>query len=265
MVLDPPAYRPTDDPSDLMWYFQRRPKRMSKAHSISTHAHLLHIHDIRGDESLHLSEQIRQILPDSELILIALDPTLLAQGDMAIRFRSLPFHETEQVDISSLIAPQGSTDLHTPLPAEYSQTEYVQYVNGVLTFLEQHKNANRRVALCLMKKDQWLRDASPWDYLQMAFGKTMFDCIQSHRRQFVIEAFAVSSAGILHTPLGQANYNPYTAAIDDPYQWEPLGVEAPFFWFFQLLEKRALRPTNRIDRFLFQEQRLRIYMPYILR
>ena len=53
----PPATEPTQDPQDHVWYFKRVPKKNTKRHEVSTHEHVINIHDDKGAKTIDLTSQ----------------------------------------------------------------------------------------------------------------------------------------------------------------------------------------------------------------
>lgn len=125
------------------------------------------------------------------------------------------------------------------------------------------KGQHRHIAMCLTKADQYGTGIEHIpDVKTLVLGRfnadvsddifkelTQFKKEDKHEVQF----FSMSAAGYYEDDKGErkVNKNPTTKELEEADLWRPEGVEKPFFWLFDLLERAKLQGDNRIGPKLF--------------
>lgn len=148
----------------------------------------------------------------------------------------------------------------------YRNTEYPKLVRELIRYLESDKNIhNRYYAVCVTKADRIDGGVylNPDALIEMYFGEEMTKAL-SIPDKGRIKTFTTSSAGfVIHNGREYSNVNNVSGLLEVE-NWQPYGVEFPFFWAFEEIEKQSLR-----DRFqkpwwkrLSFERYLKKYIPY---
>jgi hypothetical protein len=148
-----------------------------------------------------------------------------------------------------------------------AKTEYARWVRELLLTLEANKNGRKRYyAVCIAKVDKIDEGIyiDPDALIETLFGEEMTQALKVPDPNR-LKTFATSSVGFIslyekETP----NINMDEQRLADPENWHPYGVEHPFFWAFEELEKENLREKFSKTRWgqLTVENKLKKYIPY---
>ncbi len=149
----------------------------------------------------------------------------------------------------------------------YLKTEYPRLVRELIRYLESDKNnRSRYYAVCISKAD--VIDGgvyiNPDALIEMYFGEAMTEALRIPDPKR-IKTFTTSSAGyIIQNGREYSNISADQSGLADVKNWQPYGVEFPFFWAFEEIEKQSL-----IDRFqkswrkrFSLNRTLKKYIPY---
>jgi len=240
---DPPLKPSVGKWRDFMWFFRRRPLKDDQAHHVSTFVHNMHISIVPGEEgiksffNLTEHEAVRSALARSRFVIAILDPTRLSSTG-----------NKNGVEIDA-IAMKKTT---------WNQEEYLKVVERLLETLATVRIQNRHVAFCISKMDQIAIREMDWLLLERLFGEQMVNLLKYYQSQFAIDVFAFSSFG------GQLKEYLSDDAFDGNNWtvWNPINAVAPFFHFFQEIERTAIRQQSpfNVSNFIFNRQKM--YVPY---
>ncbi|MFZ5858338.1 MAG: hypothetical protein ACOYZ6_16050 [Chloroflexota bacterium] len=225
-VREPAA---TVDTDSTIINFERSRTSEKFGQSISSFKHKIQIFDHPGDETTGAiliesntrenQEKVARIalnLAESDIVIIALDHS------------QFNYWRQEHYD-------------NRDEWIEREKNEYVGYLSRLFSVLESIRPDKKRFyAVCLMKADR-IDDVQynhPDGLIELLFGKKMLEAIKSINPN-QIKTFAVSSFGYLPNST-RPNYDYNTTTIQEPESWMPFGVEYPFFWAFEQLEKQSL-------------------------
>ena len=215
----------TASPSDHFYYFSRRFKKNGASSQISSYLHKLTIHDDMGGHLMGMLDEPDEYQMTSQTILSA-DGIIIALDPTFL----IPDNDIFNDDLS--------------YHGGFTRREYTDVVSKLCTFLENRKKTIH-LAFCLMKSDT-LRGYSrrtAITVIENIFGKEMSELIKS---QNSARAFTTSSFG----------FHPV-----NPKDWEPFGVEFPFFWIFETMERAKLeQDTSGVN--IFRRNNLSQYIPY---
>ncbi len=214
-VIDPfiTPYRPagTSRPSCEYFQFTRRFRNTSIAHRISSQAHSITVWDTQGGaaESIDFSDEQNEILKSADYLIFTLD--------------------------------------HTRLNWEYGGNEK-EILSRVFNTWEANTPQNRpHIAVCLTKVDLLpldLINREPLEILQTVFGNEIYNIVVSNPNTKV---FVTSAMGFIESNDGiKPNHNS-NGELLDLAKWEPVGVEFPFFWLFEI------RTQNSIGKNIFKK------------
>lgn len=197
-----------------------------------------------GDDR-RLSINVLLSMANADIVIIALDHTQLSyrkpDEDDAIGFRKI------------------------------SVTKYAELVRKLFLVLEKaNPEKNRMYAVCVMKADEISGSIylHPDAIIEAYFGSEMSDALKIPKNG-IVETFTTSSFGFLpgtmdpNIEFGAPPPNAYLK-IKDMTNWQPYGVEYPFFWAFELKEKTLLDKQLKSS-FLGKlklRKRLRNYISY---
>src|SRR5687767_15487872 len=146
----------TDAPETIRWVFQRRFKRqVRRTRPVSTHTHLIQIHDMAGVRTLALDDALtKATFSNAKFILLMLDHTLL----------------TEDSHNQEIQTPWRTSAL--------TKQQYTASVERLITFLAESKPREPRwIAACFAKVDLLSINRDPWQLIKAQFGSNMFDLL----------------------------------------------------------------------------------------
>lgn len=233
-----PEPKPTPRIEDRLWRFAREPKKDTKAHRISAHAHQINVHDDKGASLVDAvyspgQNPLTEItLQTADSLLVLLDPTLV-QG--------------------SLVAQPATSG-----GSLYTQRQYTYLVQALLEKVAETQE-ERYVAACLTKVDRMDLQRDAWQYIHILFGPDMVYLLQNSGQGVQTQAFATSAVGFyLQGGKTHSNYDDSSGQVRYPDRWKPFNVAAPFFWLFENVEKQRLKKTPNV----FLEDRLKYYIGY---
>ena len=258
-----PAIEATQELIVHTWQFTRRPKdakTATPAQLVSAQTHYLQIYDLPGDSSLALTEAARMVYGKADLILIILDPTLVAVPQKQQQSQA-PDHQTpipDDFDLSFLLQDEPETQhADKQISAVLSSQEYTEYLIRLLEFLKEI-GRDFQVDYCVTKKDQWPHLVSRRP-IEEFFGAGMQNLIDRNQEFFKSSEYRLSVAGYLPTKEQLANFDPTTGKLKDESTWQPWRVEVPFFKFLESLERFQLEDKSSP---LFQKGNLQQYISY---
>lgn len=229
--------------------FARSRTSESYAQSISSFRHEIRIFDNQGSQTTEpFEEKINPLqnklvhtpatisIAKANIVLIVLDPTSYYEG--------WNFEEKEN----------------------FLKVEYPQLVRNLIRFLETDKsNPNRYYAVCISKADciDGGVYVDPDAMIEYYFGEQMTQALKIPDSKR-IKTFTTSSVGYIMKN-GHAVPNIIAGMFLDIDNWEPYGVEFPFFWAFEELEKQSLRDrfqNNWWKRLTLEHELKKKYIPY---
>ena len=230
--------------------FARSRTSESYAQSISSFRHEIRIFDNQGSQTTEpFEEKIKSPshtlehntatinIAHADIVFIVLDPTYYynLNGDV---------YESEE---------------------NFLKVEYPRLVRNLIRFLETDKsNRDRYYAVCISKADYIDGGVyvDPDTMIEFYFGEEMTKALKIPDPKR-IKTFTTSSAGYIMQN-GHAVPNISAGMCLDVDNWQPYGVEFPFFWAFEELEKQSLRDRfqNSWWKRLTLERELKKYIPY---
>lgn len=228
---------------DEIWVFQRmlRPTAPRKpAYLYSAQVHHILVQDTSGDDALNLeNEVLRNSLRDSQHIIITLDHSQVLDDD----------------DINLMVEGEMQLD-------RFSRQQYLEGVANLYRFLGE-RNIDRHIAVCFTKVDLLELERDPWQLIEIFFGESMRQQLQASLPNWQVRAFCTSAAGYTKDENGDriSNYNRSEDNLINPASWKPEGVEGPFFWLFDKIERKRLRQNSGRLRRLFFGKPEDTYMP----
>jgi hypothetical protein len=126
----------------------------------------------------------------------------------------------------------------------FQKTQYPKLVRELIRYLESDKNIRKRYyAVCITKADTIDGGVylNPDALIEMHFGEEMTQALSIPDKER-IKTFSTSSAGfIIGNGRNHPNLDEFQCNLRDVQNWQPYGVEFPFFWAFEELEKQSLR------------------------
>jgi hypothetical protein len=268
-IFKPPIQQATEDPYDVIWQFRREIKTQNNAKHVNCQAHTIIVHDAKGEALISLQDNVVKFgIEDSEHVLMMLDFTRLT--DFTIQTNQAS--STVQGGFAKLIPQSGGSGSQQPASstAGFTRADYTQFVTNILQTLTNPIKPNRRVAICLSKMDQLkIQGREPWRLVEMLFGSDMKAQLEYFSRMLTLDVFPLSAVGYIGTGSERKSNLHQTSSgnweIMDPGQWQPEGVEAPFFWLFDHVERQRLQNNGEgIVKFLYQGTRQKEYIKYPL-
>jgi hypothetical protein len=222
----------TQFPEDRLWTFERKGKKDTPTHKISSHSHSIIVHDDRGqnlvDAALGGVQSLAiTTLQNSPNLILLLDPSTV-----------------KGIGVSS----------PTQVSTEYERHEYTQIIYNLINLLLAQEG-QRRIAVCLSKADLLNLILPEQELIKACFGPDLLRLFNNQRLQ--VKFFRVSSVGFLKKSTGKKVPNITNEGnIGNPDQWEPFNVVSPFFWLFESIERQRLKQG---DVFGDREKK---YIPY---
>jgi len=218
--------------------FERKRTNESFSANISSYAHNILVYDNRGQSTLDLIDQATIVLmANSDIIFVILD-------------------------LSMLIEVGGE------ISGRYSKKDYSDRVIRLFSVLEKANPKQKPFyAVCLTKIDLIPGGYTmhPDGLLEMYFGAEMDRIFQSLRETGRLEIFSTSAAGFLKGKgIIRHNYDYTNGQLIDFNNWKPYGVEFPFFWAFEKVERKLLSEmlTKGILGKLKYKNKIRRYISY---
>jgi len=252
-----PNVKPTATIEDQTFLFRRRGKKISEAHRISSHSHHISIVDNKGSSLSSLSDMATfTSLMDSPNIILLLDTSLQQREHF--------LHIESGADKEDLF------DIDSDPPILFTPEEYKSLVAKLLQLLSKSISGERHIAVCLTKVDLLrVRGRNPTELVRMFFGADMYSLFREYSSipNINIEFFSVSSAGFIRDSNEiKSNFDFSTGNLLKTDMWEPFNVEAPFFWFFENIERKRIAESGGLFASkLFGNSRLKNYIPYPIR
>ncbi len=256
----PPKGQSTSEPVDFVWLFQRRPKQNTYAHQISTHTHILQIHDIPGNEALLLTDDHRQNFHGIQLLLLLLDPTCFSDSPIrdSANFDGPKFDE---IDISDLLDEETlGNELESPIVL--SKDEYINAVMQVLDYVSGAGVARPSVAVCLTKSDLWDKKMDAETAISRWFGHQMGSIIDQYGKGFPLKKFSMTASGYLDGGERRPNFDRQTGWLLNENHWKPEGVLGPLIWHLENVERQKINRTAGFFEELVGKDRISNYIPY---
>ncbi len=238
----PPA---TEDISDSILKFERQIVSNEFNKSMNNFTHTIRIVDNRGGSTIEVLNQNNEEisgylhetlfnLANADIVIIALDPCQLFPSSLAE---------------SSLM----------------SKKEYAQMVRKLFSILEKANPKKQRLyAVCITKADVIVGSmfVHPNALVESFFGAEMSKVLEIPPSG-TLSTFTTSSFGFLPETT-KVNFSPFDQEIIDKENWQPYGVEYPFFWAFELKEREMLEnvfKSNIYNKIIFRNK-IKEYIPY---
>jgi hypothetical protein len=151
----------------------------------------------------------------------------------------------------------------------FLKTEYSRLVRELIRYLESDKNNhNRYYAVCITKADviEGGIYINPDALIEAYFGEDMINALKIPDPKR-IKTFTTSSAGYLINhgrEISNVGLCMDGTGLLDVENWQPYGVEFPFFWAFEEIEKQSLKDRfqNSWWKRLNLRRYLKKYIPY---
>jgi len=256
----PPKGKRTYESVDFVWLFQRKPKQSTYAHQVSTHTHILQIHDIPGNDSLLLTDEHKQNFLGAQLILLLLDPTCISDSIFENR-SDIADAKFDGIDISDLLDDENS-DSEFENPIRLSRDEYINAVIQVFDFLSRSGNARPAVAVCLTKCDLWDKKMDADSAVLRWFGQQMLDIIDQYGRGFSLKKFTMTATGYIEDGERIPNYDRQTEWLLNESHWKPEKVLSPLIWHLENVERQKINKTVGFFEQIVGKDRMNYYIPY---
>lgn len=230
------SFQPNEATSGTHSYvfkFERSRTLENLSQSISSFKHEIQIFDNQGSETLDQKVKNMAILSiaHADIVVIVLDPTYYIYGENS-----------------------------------FLKEEYPKLVRELIRTLESDNNRKRYYAVCITKAD-YIDGAvylNPDALIEMYFGEEMTRALKIPDPNR-IKTFTTSSAGfIIRNEREIPNISDELGNLSDVENWQPYGVEFPFFWAFEELEKQSLKDSAQKSwwKKLNVERNLKKYIPY---
>ena len=219
---------PTAFAEDYAWRFERRGKKNTLPHKISSHLHNIVVHDSPGrtmidavvNNSKYENEMYNNILRYSNNIIVFLDPTNINDN---------PISETANNSFLNTTKHDYERLLYELIKISLEEKKYL------------------RLAICLSKSDLISNCLPAEELVSTIFGQDLINIIKS--RQVISSFFRISSVGIVNIT-AEGN-------LREVENWNPINVVSPFFWIFESVERERITTGDS-----FFDDRERYYLPY---
>lgn len=214
----------TQSTEDHIWVFERRGRKNSRSHQISSHAHQIVIHDNPGkglvdaaESSLSDGNLISSAIHASQNLILMLDPTSVKSSPVVGK------------DIGA-----------------HTKSDYERWVGSLIDgLLSKSPNKNLRVAVCVSKSDLVQIQLPTEEIVKVIFGEGIFRALNFPHveKRF----FKLSSVGYFKKAGGSKRLPNITpddladAKLLDEDNWNPINVVTPFFWLFEAIERERIR------------------------
>lgn len=228
---------PNIGPRTAEWTFERRPKKKSRKHNISSiFRYHIELQDDKGANTLEMLQNPQVYLQTyarislADCVIAALDPTLL------------PAAEASPVMLYTFESVYAQQSMNRPgfEAIIIDRVGYAQLISTLCGLIVKNQSVDRKkhLALCVTKID-WsrLRGREPKQVLELLFGRDMLYAYAVHENSLSIESFVTSAGGYFR---GESNVDPSTGDLKYPNNWDPYNVAASFFWLFESLEKEKV-------------------------
>lgn len=245
--------------SEHAWQFRRIPRQKQDNLLISAHTHYLHFFDYPESEFFDLSPEVLPLLKTCHLILVFLDPTLLAELK-SVRQEKTADRFIKDADASDLQEFKWHIEhiLSRPL---LSQDYYTRRLKDLFELLYSCKRSDLYIAVCVSKRDRWQQDLQPLNTVKRCFGPQCYTLLKDYSQLLNLGVYGISSAGYLPKPRQFPNLDPRTGTLLDLDNWYPLNVEDPLFWMLEDIEKQRIASPPKLAAWLFNRYNLFRYIP----
>jgi len=211
---------PTPDASVASYVLERRFKKDIPGAKTSSFKHKLLVHDDQGDV---LMGKVLRHVDDS----------------MSVNRASAAFSILNGCDGIIVTLNTGVDDV----------SQFTIAFEKLIESISRRQAPLSGLALCVTKADQLtieshsVQNFDP-EYLMIRhFGKEETQkIIKLADRVHPTKLFVTSAVGFVH---GRTNFNPATNDLASLEEWEPYGVEFPFFWILSNVEKGILQPKKK--------------------
>lgn len=200
--------------------FERRRTSGNRREALSSFTHEISIADYSGEHSHNL------LSSNSDEYLLSHVMTSVASADIVlIALDTLPIHH-------------------------FSKKEYASLVQKLAIILDKIAPDKKRFyAMCITKADtipaELGVDAN--GLIELKFGSEMLDVYKEIAKKHEIQTFITSSIGFLPST-NKPNFDLNNYSIIDKEHWKPYGVEYPFFWAFETIEKNRIKNKFRFGK-----------------
>jgi hypothetical protein len=202
-------------PDARVFLFERGRTSSSHREALSSFAHEISIFDYSGEHSNdllkydNLDSYFIERLASTDIIIVTLDTTI-----------------------------------------EYlSKDRYIDMINRMFLILDKIKPEKKRFyAMCITKADTIPAglEIDPNGLIELKFGSKILDMFAEVSKKHEIQTFITSSIGFIP---GTNKPNFQSNSIIDKEHWKPYGVEFPFFWAFESIEKVRIKGNSRFGMF----------------
>lgn len=226
---------PTSEVRVSSFRFERQKTSGDFYEAMSSFTHEIHIFDNPGKNSSF--DDVLLNLANVDIVIIVLDPTRI----------------------------RGKSILSLDDYGYFTQTEYAQMVRKLFSVLEKGNSEKQKLyAVCITKADliHGSMYLHPDAIIEALFGHEMSEAIKTPQKG-VVQTFTTSSFGYI-TGTKTPNRDLNGLGIRDKINWQPYGVEFPFFWAFEIKEKNLLEKILKKTLIgkLSHKNTLRHYVPY---
>jgi hypothetical protein len=244
------AHAPPPTPEGYMSYFrfERNKTSNNPSESISSFVHNIHIYDSKGGDSMtivegnnsddsYLSDTILDFA-DADILIIVLDPIMIAH--------------------------QSKTD-NNEFSGRITTSDYAAMVRRLFAIVEKSNPEKQRLyAVCVTKADliKGSTYLHPDAIIETFFGSEMSEALKMPKKG-IVQTFTTSSFGFLPGTT-RPNFDSSSQRIVDKEHWQPYGIEYPFFWAFELEEKKLVEKlfSKSLWGKLAHRSKLLQYIPY---
>lgn len=219
------SFSPTQNKDTSIFRFQRISASKSHREFLSSYSHKIFISDYAGG---YFQGDLRNTNQEEHLL------------------RNV-FTETAFVDVILIALDSKFSGI--------TKEEYPKLIRNFATALDKiEPNRKRLFAMCVTKADTipaWI-DANLDALIELKFGVEMLDVCSEIAQKHDVQIFITSAIGFLHDT-NKSNCDPDKGTIIDVENWTPYGVEYPFFWVFETIEKRKIKENNHFGKFALKD------------
>ena len=136
-------------------------------------------------------------------------------------------------------------------------SKYEKLIDKLLDVLSE--SGPKNIAICMTKADQLEYSGKPKIVLEQRYGQSFSKMIEKYSKNHTIEVFHITSHGYIDQgPDKKPNFDQSTGWLIDKNRWTPINAAMPFFWFFELAEKKRLAAKPK----WITKVRRDAYLPY---
>lgn len=118
-------------------------------------------------------------------------------------------------------------------------TKYEKLIDKLLVKLSE--SGPKNIAICMTKADLLEYSGDPQTVLEQRYGQSFSKMIKKYRKNHTIEIFHITSHGYINQGKEKIpNFDRSSGWLLDPTRWTPINAAMPFFWFFELAERKRL-------------------------